>query len=161
MNNESDVLISIRQKYARQIFGGEKTVELRKRRPNIARGAKVWIYATSPVAALQGYANLDRVISDKPSSIWANLGRKAAISKSEFDAYFSGCDVAHALILSGIQVLDRPLPLEDMKKLVRGFHPPQFFCRLNGAATAMRLSRRASHTPGMTLGKGDSPLSQT
>ncbi|MGN6570771.1 MAG: ASCH domain-containing protein [Pseudolabrys sp.] len=160
MKNESDVLISVRPKYARQIFEGEKTVELRKRRPNIARGAKVWIYTTSPVAALQGYACLVRVISDKPSSIWANLGREAAISKSEFDAYFSGCDVAHALVLSGIRVLDHPLPLENIKRLVRGFHPPQFFCRLNGAATSMRLSRRTSHTPGVSLGKAGSALSR-
>jgi predicted transcriptional regulator len=105
----------------------------------------VWIYATSPIAALQGYASLERVISDRPSTIWTNLGREAAISKDEYDTYFLGYDVAHALVLSGIHVLDHPLPLEEMKKLVRGFHPPQFFCRLNGAVSEMRLSRRSAH----------------
>jgi predicted transcriptional regulator len=147
MNNNTDILISIRPKYASHIFSGEKTVELRRRKPKISPGARIWIYATAPIAAIKGYANLDRVVTATPEAIWREFGSQTAISKEEFDHYFAECSAAHALILSEIRILERPLVLEQMKKMVRGFHPPQFFCRLNGAVAEMRLNSRKYQRP--------------
>jgi predicted transcriptional regulator len=142
MNSHNDVLISIRPKYARHIFSGEKTVELRKRRPNILPGARIWIYATAPIAALKGYATLDQIASATPAEIWGRFGSRTGISKQEFDDYFLDRSIAHALVLSEIRVLERPLLLERMRAMVRGFHPPQFFCRLNGTVSGLRLNSR-------------------
>jgi len=147
MNNKTDILISIKPKYAAHIFTGEKTVELRKRRPKIPSGARIWIYATAPIAALKGYANLDRVVTGTPSEIWKEFGSQTAVCKEEFDDYFAECGKAHALVLSEIRILEHPLLLERMEKMVQGFHPPQFFCRLNGAVTEMRLNSRKSQRP--------------
>jgi predicted transcriptional regulator len=146
MNDNTDVLISIKPKYATAILNGEKTVELRKRRPNIIPGAKVWIYATAPIAELKGYARLDRIVSASPASIWREFEIETRVSKSDYDRYFGESNFAYALVLSGVKVLENPLELEQMKQMVRGFHPPQFFCRLNGAVAEMRLNSRKFQT---------------
>ncbi len=54
MVSQDEILISLKPKHANEIFDGGKTVELRKRRPKIKPGTRVWIYATSPIAALWG-----------------------------------------------------------------------------------------------------------
>src|SRR4051794_32919901 len=47
---ETDAIISIHPSYADAILAGEKTIELRRRIPNISQGARLWIYATRPIA---------------------------------------------------------------------------------------------------------------
>jgi predicted transcriptional regulator len=142
MTDSADILISLKPKYAEDIFSGAKTVELRKRRPHVDPGTSVWIYATAPVAALKGYARLERIVTAAPSTIWKTFGDRTGISKAEFDQYFFDCDVAHALVLSEIKGLKHPILLDRMRKMVADFHPPQFFCRLNGAVAGMRLYAR-------------------
>jgi predicted transcriptional regulator len=142
MIDHDEIMISLKPKHARHIFEGEKTVELRKRRPNIKPGTRVWIYATSPTAAIKGYANLVQIETGSPSHIWKTLGSRTGISKDEFDAYFEACEVAHALVLAGVMEMKQALPLRRIRELVNNFHPPQFFCHLNGARKAMRLSSR-------------------
>jgi predicted transcriptional regulator len=144
MTKHDDVLISLKPKHAACIFAGTKTVELRKRRPNIRPGTSVWIYATAPVATLGGYATLKRIESDSPAAIWEKFGAAAGISKVEFDEYFLHRKKAHAIVLGGVNILRNPVALNRMKEMVHGFHPPQFFCRLNGAVADMRLRSRKS-----------------
>lgn len=142
MNDHDEILISLKPRHAANIFEGEKTVELRKRRPNIKPGTRIWIYATSPTAAIKGYANLAQIQSGPPSLIWKNLGSQTGISKDEFDRYFGVCDIAHALVLTDVMEMKRALPLKRIRELINNFHPPQFFCHLNGARRTMRLFSR-------------------
>lgn len=142
MTDRDDILISLKPKHASNIFDGEKTVELRKRRPKIKPGTRIWIYATTPTAAIKGYANLVQIQSGPPSVIWKNLGAQTGISKDEFDSYFEACATAHALIIADVMEMKRALSLSRIRELVDDFHPPQFFCHLNGARKAMRLSSR-------------------
>jgi predicted transcriptional regulator len=147
MTDHDEILISLKPKHASQVFGGEKTVELRKRRPNISPGARIWIYATSPTAAIKGYANLIQIQTGPPSLIWKKFGNQTGISKDEFDLYFDACGVAHALMLTDVMEMKRALPLKRIRELVgRSFHPPQFFCYLNGERKTMRLTSR-KHRP--------------
>jgi predicted transcriptional regulator len=142
MIDRSEILISVKPKYADFIFEGGKTVELRKRRPNIDPGTRIWIYSTAPVAAIRGYAELVQIRSASPCDIWDTVGGQTGISRLEYDKYFESREIAHALILSDIMFMKQALPLETIRTKVRGFHPPQFFCHLNGASTALRLSSR-------------------
>jgi len=142
MIDHDDILISLKPKHAENIFEGEKTVELRKRRPRIEPGTRIWIYATAPTAAIKGYANLVQIQSGPPSLIWKNLGGRTGISKDEFDSYFKACTMAHALIIADVMEMKQALSLNRIRELVNDFHPPQFFCHLNGARKAMRLSSR-------------------
>jgi predicted transcriptional regulator len=143
MIDHDEILISLKPRHAENIFQGEKTVELRKRRPNIAPGTRVWIYATSPIAAIKGYANLVEIQSGPPPLIWKTLGSRTGISKDEFDIYFEANATAHALVLADVMEMKQALPLKRIRELVDDFHPPQFFCHLNGARKSMRLSSRS------------------
>lgn len=142
MIDHDEILISLKPRHAANIFGGEKTVELRKRRPNVEPGTRIWIYATSPTAAIKGYANLVQIQSGPPSLIWKNLGSRTGVSKEEFDSYFEACTTAHALMLADIMEMKQALSLKRIRELVNDFHPPQFFCHLNGVRKTMRLSSR-------------------
>jgi predicted transcriptional regulator len=142
MNNRDEILISLKPRHAVHIFEGQKTVELRKRRPNVKPGTRIWIYATSPTAAIKGYAKLVQIQSGSPSFIWLTLGSQTGLSKDEFDLYFQARDVAHALVLTDVMEMKQALPLKRIRELVINFHPPQFFCHLNGARKTMRLSSR-------------------
>jgi predicted transcriptional regulator len=142
MIEHDEILISLKPKHAAHIFEGEKTVELRKRRLNIKPGTRIWIYATSPIAAIKGYANLVQIQTGTPSLIWKRLGSKTGISKDEFDIYFAACDVAHALVLADVMEMKQALPLKQIRERINNFQPPQFFCHLNGARKTMRLSSR-------------------
>lgn len=142
MNDKADILISLKPKHASNVFAGKKTVELRKRRPNVEPGTKIWIYATAPIAALKGYARLEHIVTATPKEIWASYGSETGISEDEFYSYFSNSEFAHALVLSTATALKHPILLKQMREMVSGFQPPQFFCRLNGAASEMRLHSR-------------------
>lgn len=139
MTTSSDILISLKPEHAGNVLSGKKRVELRKRQLHIEPGTTIWLYVTAPVSALRGYATVDDIVRSSPDAIWKNFGRETAISKSEFDAYFSDSTIGYALFLTEVKVLNHPIPLIQLKKKVSGFHPPQFFCRLNGAVASWRL----------------------
>jgi predicted transcriptional regulator len=142
MNDADEIMISLKPKYADHVFEGGKTVELRKRRLKVAPGTRVWIYATSPIAAIRGYANLACIETGSPSQIWRALGAQTGISKDEFEAYFNACKVAHALVLTDVMAMKNTLSLVEIRRAVNNFHPPQFYCHLNGSRSLMRLSSR-------------------
>jgi predicted transcriptional regulator len=146
MIDRDEILISLKPKYADHIFEGTKTVEIRKRRPKVEAGTRVWIYATTPTAALRGYANLAEIETGTPSQIWKNFGLQTGISKDEFEAYLGVSQVAHALLLTDVMEMKKALSLEGIREVVDGFQPPQFYCHLNGTRKLMRLSSRR-YTP--------------
>ncbi|WP_081710844.1 MULTISPECIES: ASCH domain-containing protein [unclassified Afipia] len=145
MTKGTDILISLKPKYANQVFDGLKTVELRRRRPNVNPGTRIWIYATTPAGAIKGYASIARIDSATPASIWKTWGSRTGLSKDEFDSYFEDREFAHAIVLRDVMVMKNSLSLAEIRELVTDFHPPQFYFRLNGAKRKMRLSSR-QHT---------------
>lgn len=142
MNDRDEILISLKPRYAAEMFSGDKTVELRKRRPKVEIGTVVWIYVTTPVSAIRGYATVIHIETGTPALIWKTFGGKTGVSKSEFDQYFSSSRTAHALVLANVMEMKRVLPLNRIRELVGNFHPPQFFYHLNGARASMRLAHR-------------------
>jgi predicted transcriptional regulator len=142
MTDVDEILISLKPRHADRIFGGAKTVELRKRRLNVEPGSRVWIYATTPTAAIRGYARLDRIEVAPPLQLWKKLGCKTGVSREEFDAYFQGCKIAYGLVLADVMEMEAALPLARIRETIDNFHPPQFYCHLNGARRSMHLSRR-------------------
>src|SRR5258708_7579220 len=86
-----DLLVSIRPCYASKILDGQKTVELRRRFPeHNAVGATAFIYSSSPVCAVVGFARIRHVLKLPVSEIWRDYGAAACISKDDFKAYFVG-----------------------------------------------------------------------
>lgn len=114
----SDVLMSIRPRYADAIFSGAKTVELRRRRPSFARGARILVYSSSPSRRLQGTFVVSGVIAGDLDSVWAQVKSRAGVDRSAFDAYFAGCTAAYAIEIENPQ---RIAPAE------LGMRPPQSY----------------------------------
>lgn len=114
----SDVLMSIQPRYAEAIFDGIKTVELRRRRPSFARGARVLVYSSSPHRRLQGTFDVGGVLAADPESLWLRVEGRAGVDRSTFDAYFHGCSIAYAIEIENPR---RIAPAE------LGIRPPQSY----------------------------------
>jgi predicted transcriptional regulator len=116
--SDSAILMSIRPVYSEAIFTGQKTVELRRRRPAFAEGTTVLVYSSAPDQVVRGTFRTGAVVNGPPCDLWARVGARAAISRADFDAYFAGCETAYA-----IEVSD-PREIEPTALSVR---PPQSY----------------------------------
>ncbi len=110
------VLMSIRPRFADAILSGKKTVELRRRKPGFGEGTTVMIYASAPEQKVAGHFAVGSVISASPSELWQRVGQRSGVTKAEFDAYFAGCAVAHAI------EIEQPTRLSPSRL---AFRPPQ------------------------------------
>ena len=57
-----------------QVLTGTKTVELRRKKPQLRPGATVYIYATAPVKAVVASAQLAGIVSLPPARLWEEVG---------------------------------------------------------------------------------------
>ena len=117
-----NVILSIRPKFCQLIFDGQKKYEYRKRVFTRSDVDKVYIYATKPICRIIGYFTIDHVIENSPSHVWEITYKGSGISKEYFDAYFSGCDMAHAIAIGEVVKFDTPI---DPKKVIKNFTAPQ------------------------------------
>jgi len=107
----TSVLMSVKERFAEAILGQSKRYELRRVRPRIAPGATVWLYATKPRGAVVGRFEAGEILSSSPAELWRAIGPHTGVTRKEFMAYFSGCDVAHAIeVKRPIRTDPQPLP---------------------------------------------------
>jgi len=133
----SNVLLSVRPKYADKIFERTKTVELRRIRPKLLEeGDLVLLYVSSPVQALTGAFKVDKIIEKPLKDLWRMVRKKAGITRQEFDNYYDGVSVGVGIFfkVQDVQQLDKPISLDILKE--QFFHPPQGFryCRASDTA---------------------------
>lgn len=121
------LLLSIRPKYAAQIFSGEKTVELRRVKPKITKGDTVLVYVSSPTKALLGAFEVDEVVELSPVNLWEKVQFIAGITEAEFVNYYDGSDKAYGIFIKKSWHLDAPLALSNLKTKWDNFHPPQSY----------------------------------
>lgn len=120
------VLISVAQEFAEKIAAGTKTVELRRRFPNVPDGTWVYIYVTLPVGAILGRARVGEIHAAKPSALWDQHRNEVGISRSRFMSYFSGSEAGYAVQLIGYESL-QPVHLATLRTLMDGFVVPQSY----------------------------------
>jgi predicted transcriptional regulator len=125
------LLLSIHPRFAEAIFDGTKKVELRRRAPKLIAGDEVVVYATVPTAAVLGKFTVKSVESSKLHDLWQGTRKVAAVSNSEFDAYFDGLDRGVGIWIANTQRYSAPVSLADLRNSIPGFHPPQGFRYLN------------------------------
>lgn len=122
-----DVLISIKHKYAAQIYDGIKRYELRHNQPSFVPGKIMWIYETLPVGKITGLVEFRACIMAAPWLIWERYKDCLGVTQAEFFRYYAGRDVAYAWELDYKWELDKPITLADIG-LTR---PPQSYQYLN------------------------------
>jgi predicted transcriptional regulator len=93
--------MSIRPEFAARLLAGEKQVEFRRRAA--ARGVThILIYATSPVRAVVGVAEVERLEQASPRQLWSTFAAVAGIARTDFFAYFAGTSVGCAYVVKRI-----------------------------------------------------------
>lgn len=124
---EKVLLLSIKPQYASKIFSGEKTVELRRTKPNLKRGDIVAVYVSSPVMALAGQFEVDEVLEREPEKLWSEVREESGIKKNEFESYYRGAEIAFGIKFKKAINFKRPVPLSNLRKTWIGFNPPQIY----------------------------------
>jgi predicted transcriptional regulator len=124
---QRNFVVSVHPTYAQKIVDGEKTVELRRRFvENVAPGAIVLIYSTSPIRAITALAVIERVHYLPIEKIWRSYGRAACICRADFDQYFVGAKRGYAILLGGVKRFRRAVTATDLRAQF-GFVPPQSY----------------------------------
>jgi predicted transcriptional regulator len=141
------LLLSIKPQYAEKIFSGEKTVELRRTRPRLEDGDLVLVYTSSPRCALTGAFVVANVVTDTPEVIWRKYGSKAEIERTAFDAYYEGAKSASAIGIERAWTFDRAVTLNELRRRMKGFHPPQSYRYLAGATASSLIAKGAIQPP--------------
>ncbi len=138
MADAGDAIISIHRTYADAILSGTKTVEFRRKLPEISCGIRLWIYATRPTAAIIGFATVRGIDRASPSMIWRKHRASAGLNHSAFRAYFEGAHEAIAILLSAVHPIG-PMDVKLLSKVRTSFHPPQVLTRLTASeSTTLR-----------------------
>jgi predicted transcriptional regulator len=96
----------------------------------VENGTRIWIYSKIPSARIEATACVQQIHEGDLEELWCEFGNAAAVSKAEFDRYFTGCSTGCAVVLDSVCALVPALDLSTMKSEISGFHPPQFFKRL-------------------------------
>jgi len=121
------LLLSIRPQYANKIFDGSKTVELRRIKPKLEAEDWVLVYVSTPVQALMGMFQVDKVEESSPNRLWTRVRDRAGVTRKEFDLYYTGTDKAYGIYLKTTRQLSQPINLEYLKQVLSGFQPPQSY----------------------------------
>ena len=118
------LIFSINPQWVSRILIGEKTYELRRRPPSLARPTKTLIYETSPSCSLRAVCTMGPVLTESPERLWAKVASGACVTREEFYRYFQGLTHAHAIVIKNARELRNPLSLADLRQMI-GFYPPQ------------------------------------
>jgi len=121
------VLLSIRPEYVDMIFNSDKTVELRKKIPVLAKGDELLVYASSPAMALVGAVEVLDVVQASPSHLWKLVKSRAGVERDFYDAYYRDHETAYGIVLGRTRLFETALSLQALRIAWPGFTPPQSY----------------------------------
>ncbi|NOJ58980.1 ASCH domain-containing protein [Arthrobacter sp. 260] len=136
---QGGVLISIRTRFVRAILDGSKTFELRRKVPRHAAGLDIIVYSSGGDKAIVARAKVSEVATGTPEAIWNQFEIHLGVTRKEFDDYFLGAEVAHALKLENVTASQRPVPLTELRT-DHGLEPPQSWRYLQADSYARLLA---------------------
>ncbi len=119
------LLLSIHPEPANNIFEGIKTIELRRVRPRLSKGDRVFVYVSSPTKALVGTFEVECVIEDKPHKLWNKVKAYAAIPDKVFNEYYANAEKGYGIVINKVCQLKEAVTLDKLRKKLPNFHPPQ------------------------------------
>jgi predicted transcriptional regulator/predicted nucleic acid-binding protein/GNAT superfamily N-acetyltransferase len=127
------LLLSIQPEFAHRIFTGTKKVELRRVRPKLEESDWVIVYVSTPVRAVVGAFQVDRIVEALPNRLWRIVRHEAGVTRKEFELYYAGASNACGIFFKKTMTLSHPVELAHLRRLWAGFHPPQSFRYLTEA----------------------------
>jgi predicted transcriptional regulator len=120
-------LLSIRPVFAEAILRGTKTVELRRRRPDLRGGETVVIYASGPVSALVGAFVVGDVTEASPATLWRRFGSVSGLNRHSFMAYFKGASSGVGISVLGTWRAPKSIKLKRLQSAWPNFVAPQSY----------------------------------
>lgn len=120
------LLLSVRPRFARALLDGTKTVEVRRRFPDVPSGTKVVLYSSSPERAVLGTMRVRALGRMAAEDIWRNYRDEIFIEWDELSDYLNGADRSSILELESPVTWPHPVPLNSMRRMI-GLEPPQSF----------------------------------
>lgn len=130
MRKSAEAVISLHRDYANALLAGTKTVELRRRFPDLPSGTRLWIYIVQPTGAIAGHVTLKDIRRASPASIWRRHASETGIDYKAFTAYFK--DAVEAVAIE-VTAAERTIliSLDALRRMRKNFHPPQIVARLS------------------------------
>ncbi len=114
------LLMSIKTKYANQIFEKTKIYEFRRKSIGDKNcNKKIYIYSSEKDKAIIGYIIVDKILKDNLDNI---LKLTNNVNNKDIIKYFDNCDTCYALHISETYKFSSPIKLKDIKFVV-----PQFY----------------------------------
>jgi predicted transcriptional regulator len=127
------LLVSVRPEYAEGILSGNKTAELRRTRPRVVQGDRMFVYVSSPVKKLTGVCVVTQLISGSPEKIWDCVSNICGLTREDYNSYYSGCEVAFAILVKDAKHLPKPINLSCLREELGSFFPPQIYRYLSSS----------------------------
>ncbi len=124
-------LFSIKQEFSEQIFLNKKRVEFRRQNVKIKKDETCLIYTSGSIKKITGYFIVKEKIRLPINKLWVKTKRYAGITKKQFDEYFYGCKEGTAIIIKKITKFVKEISLNDIRKEISTFRPPQSYCNIS------------------------------
>lgn len=119
------VLISIKTKFANQIFNKTKKYEYRRKSIGVKNcNKKIFVYSSGKEKAIVGYIIIDKIIEGNIEYI---LKETQCKDNEEISKYFNGCNKCYALKIFNAVRFTSPIYLNEIKKVESTFVVPQFY----------------------------------
>ncbi|HWV48106.1 MAG TPA: ASCH domain-containing protein [Microbacterium sp.] len=139
------LLISVKPRYARAILEGRKTVEVRRRFPEVPPGTTVVLYSSSPERAVLGTVRLKQTITVPSDRVWEMHSSAIDIAEDALGEYLEGAEDSTLLEVEDPQTWARPVSLTSLRALL-GLEPPQSFRYLDADQVALIATSGANST---------------
>ena len=124
--------MSIRPQYSQAIFKGLKKYELRKLSGSkpIIEGSIIIVYSSGKVKKIIGEFRAGRVIIDTPERLWPIISRPGTGIGRDAYLYIRGARRAMAIEVENPILYQRPVSLEEIRRIIPGWMPPFSYKRI-------------------------------
>jgi predicted transcriptional regulator len=128
-STSSDILMSVRPKFAERIFGGSKSVEIRKRFSTKWIGHDAVLCATKPLNCLMGRTTIRSVTKGHPDNLWIQFQSQVGCSKNEFDVYVGDASEVAAIEFGDVKPYETPVQVSQLAQMLcrRLLAPQSYF----------------------------------
>lgn len=120
------LFLAIKPEFAKKILNKEKTIELRKQRPNIHIGDYVIIYASSPIKSVLGYGRVKSIIVCTPDEMWETHKGEIGVDQHRFYSYYDCHNKSVGIEIERVRSISA-LTLKALQTIDSTFRPPQGF----------------------------------
>lgn len=130
------VLLSLKRAWLLRMVSGEKKHEFRRVFVSVPTCA--FVYLVKPDAIVSHVLWLGSAVKGSPGEI-AEIGERERVGGAEsLLRYFGNRSVAFALPILGVGEIE-PISLEELRKTVPGFMPPQSYFRLENHPVLLQI----------------------